>query len=406
MTHKYKPRDIAKVLAGALDNMPVVVLTGLRQTGKSTFLLHQNELKSRKYYSFDDLNVLDAARRNPEEFLSSPQPLTIDEAQKFPELLTYIKQKVDKNRKPGQFLLSGSSNFALLKNIAESLAGRAVYLTMYPFSHREICGNVNAPPVLAQFLDTGNFPKKDVTTITWRDVITGGMPTVCLGGVKNPDVWFKGYEQTYVERDIRSLSQVADLSAFRNLLRLAAFRNTQILNQSELARDAKLNVMTTIRYVSLLETSYLIQRIPPYLRNPATRLIKSPKIYITDSGLASYLTGMRGIESSRPFSGALWESYTAQNLASIISSNLPNAEIAYWNIQGRYEVDFIIETGGRTIAIEVKSGSRWRTEDLTGLKAYMNNSQNCTAALLVYNGKEVLKLENKIWAVPISLLLS
>ena len=239
----YKPREISSFLLKAAESMPVVVLSGMRQTGKSTLLQHLPEFSQRRYLTFDDFNTLEAARRNPESLISGDGPLTIDEAQKFPEILSVIKRQVDRLRRPGQFILSGSANFLLLKNIAETLAGRAVYLTLYPFSRREILGIANEP-VLIHFLKTGRFPKREVKSIPWKDVIKGGMPSVCLGQVKEPKIWFQGYEQTYLERDIRSLSQVGDLIAFKNLLHLVSLRNAQILKQSELARDAKLNVMS------------------------------------------------------------------------------------------------------------------------------------------------------------------
>lgn len=402
----YKPREISKVLTEVLENMPVVVLSGMRQAGKSTLLLNQPELRSRRYMTFDDFGVLEAAKRNPEELVAGEDPLTIDEAQKYPELLNVIKREVDKRRKPGRFLLSGSANFLLLKKVAESLAGRAVYLTLHPFTRREINGNTKEIPAIVFFLQKGIFPKRDIKPINWQEIMKGGMPSVCLREVKKPGIWFHGYEQTYLERDIRTLSQVADLVSFRRLLQLVALRNTKVLNISELARDAKLNVVTTSRYLSLMETSFILIRMPPYLGNRSSRLIKSPKIYLSDTGLASYLAGIKSLELNETLRGVLLESYVAQNLEGILSAHYPDARVTYWNIQGRYEVDFIIEVGSETIAIEVKNGSRWQERDLAGLKAYLNSDKRCRAAILAYNGNEVVKLEAKILAVPISMLLS
>lgn len=402
----YKPREVSKILCEALDNMPVVVLSGMRQTGKSTLLLNQKELKNRKYYNFDDFATLQAARRNPEEFISGKEPITIDEAQKFPEILTVIKRSVDKMRKPGRFLLSGSANFLLLKSISESLAGRAVYLILHPFTRREIRGFIGKTPAIIHFLDKGIFPKCTIGPISWQEIITGGMPSVCLGEVKKPHVWFRGFEQTYLERDIRSLSQVTDLVSFRHLLQLAALRNAQILKQSELARDAKLNVMTTSRYLSLMETSFIIFRMQPYLRNRSSRLIKSPKLYLSDTGLASYLLGIKGCDINEPFKGVLLENYINQNLQGIFSAYNPDIKISHWNVQGRYEVDFIVESNNKTIAIEVKYGSRWQDHDLAGLKAYISSSKNCYAGILAYQGNEIVKLEEKILAVPVHRLIS
>lgn len=402
----YKARENSKVLLEAAENMPVVVLSGMRQTGKSTLLQHLPELAKRRYITFDDYNTLEAARRNPEELLAGERPITIDEAQKFPEILSVIKRQVDRNRKPGQFILSGSANFLLLKNIAESLAGRAVYLTLYPFSRREKLGITGTEPSLIHFVKTGKFPKRNFQSIHWRDVMAGGMPTVCLTGIKQPQVWFRGYEQTYLERDIRSLSQVADLISFRNLLHLVALRDAQVLKQSELARDAKLNVMTTSRYLSLMEASFVLFRLPPHLRNRTSRLVKSSKVYLADTGLAAFLVGLRTIDEHEPLKGALWENYILQNLQSILSAHSPDAAVTYWNIQGRYEVDFIIEVENKTIAVEVKQGTRFRDDDLMGLKAYLASSKKCMGGLLAYNGTEVLKLDERMWAVPAGLLLS
>ena len=386
--------------------MPVVILSGMRQTGKSTLLLNQPQLRKRRYISFDDFNTLEAARSNPQELLSGKEPITIDEAQKHPEILDVIKKEVDKDRKPGRFLLSGSANFLLLKKVSESLAGRAVYITLHPFTRREMLGLIKERPALGYFIDTGAFPKRNIKPVSLKEVLKGGMPSVCLGQVKKPQVWFRGYEQTYLERDIRTLSQVADLVSFRNLLQLVALRNTKVLNISELARDAKLNVVTTSRYLSLMETSFILSRIQPYLKNKTSRLIKAPKLYLSDTGLSAYLEGIKESDLSETMRGALLEGYVAQNLAGILSAYYPDAKIAYWNIQGRYEVDFIIEIGGQTIAIEVKSGSRWKESDLQGLKPYLASNKNCLGGLLAYNGHDVLKLSKNIWAVPVNLLLS
>ena len=386
--------------------MPVVVLSGMRQTGKSTLLHYLPPFSLRTYVSFDDYNTLDAAQRNPEGLIVKGQLLTIDEAQKFPDILTVIKQAVDKNRRPGMFILSGSANFLLLKNISESLAGRAVYFTLYPFTYREIHNQTQRLPALIHFMEKNIFPEYTIPPLTPQNILAGGMPQICLGEVKKPDIWFRGYEQTYLERDIRALSQVGDLMAFRHLLQLIAMRNACILNQSELARDAKLNVMTTSRYISLLESSCVIFRLYPYLANKASRLIKSPKVYLSDTGLAAYLSGIKERDMHGPLSGALLENYVAQNLLGILSSHEPDAQLTYWNIQGRFEVDFIIEYGHETIAIEVKNSTRWKERDLVGIKAFMETSKNCRAGILAYTGSQILQLEKNLWAVPLTLLIS
>jgi predicted AAA+ superfamily ATPase len=406
---EYLERELTSTVLSAIGEMPVVVITGMRQTGKTTFLQRQPEFEKRRYVTFDDFPQREAARSDPEGFVSSGDPLTIDEAQKCPEILTAIKKVVDKRRIPGQFLLSGSANFALLRGMTESLAGRSVYYEMRPFDRREIARQTGERSFLERFFKTQEIPKnRNIKPIQPEDILNGGMPTVCLGEVKNRVLWFKGYEQTYLERDIREISRVENIMAFRTLLHLAALRTGQLLSLSEIGRDAKLAAATTSRYLSLFEASFLITRVTPYLRNRASRLIKSPKLYINDSGLACYLAGIEGMNpsSNEPLMGRMFETYIAQNLSGIIDGKWTEARLYFWSLQGRHEVDFVVEAGNHCIALEVKSGSRWQDRDLAGLRAFLSTTPHCKAAILGYNGVEPVKLGEKIWALPLSLLLS
>lgn len=402
----YIKRDIADTVTAALCEMPVVVITGMRQTGKSTFLQNQPELKGRRYITFDDFAQLEAAKSDPDGFVNTDEPLTIDEAQRCPEVLIAIKKRVDKKRQPGQFLLSGSANFALLKGMSESLAGRAVYFTLHPMSVRELNKQISKEPFLYRFFKSQSIAGiKGGRIIKAEDILQGGMPSVCLGEVKNRGIWFKGYEQTYLERDVRELSRITDIISFRNLLHLAALRTGQLLSPSAIGRDAKLSTATTSRYLSLLEISFIINRMPPYLKNRASRLIKSPKMYISDSGMACYLAGIKSLEDE-PFKGAMFETYAAQNLSAIINARLTDAQLYFWNVQGRHEVDFIIESENKCIAVEVKAAARWTDKDLSGVRAFLSQTPQCIAAVLAYNGTESVRLGDKIWAIPISTVLS
>jgi predicted AAA+ superfamily ATPase len=398
-------REISRLLNEALENMPVVAISGMRQTGKSTLLKNQLELNDYTYFTFDDYNTLEAAKRNPEQFIEQSEKMIIDEVQKLPELLPVIKQSVDRKRVPGKYVLSGSANILLLKNVSESLAGRAIYLTLAPFSRREIL-RCQGEPFLVEVLKTKKLKMRKFIDVTWKEIITGGMPSVCLGETKKPIYWFRGYEQTYLERDIRGLTHVADMISFRNLIQLVAIRNASLLNQSELSRDVKLNAMTTGRYLSLLETTFVINRIQPYLRNHSSRIIKSPKVYISDTGLAFHLSGLSENSMISRLKGALYENYVFQNMQSILSSHLPDVRIYYWNIQGRHEVDFIVENGEETVAVEVTSASNWQAKDLSGLHSFLSSSKNCTMGIVAYAGTKLLQIEKNIWAVPIALLLS
>lgn len=388
--------------------MPVVVVTGMRQTGKSTMLEMDRSLRGRNYVSFDDFAQLAAAREDPDGFVRSHDLLTIDEAQKCPEILTAIKRAVDEDRTPGRFLLSGSANFSMLKGVSETLAGRAVYFVLHPFTRREITGKALEKPFLRDFFDKLEVPDVKATPVDWREVLTGGMPPVCLHQAGDMGFWFKGFEQTYLERDIREFSLIGNVIPFRNLLHLAALRTGQLLSVSQLGRDAKLKAATAARYLSILEASFVIRRVSPYLRNRSSRLIKSPKMYVSDSGLACHLAGIResDIEREHPLKGALFETYMAQNLAGLIDSCWPDAELGFWHVQGRHEVDFVIEDGGKCLALEMKSGTRWSEGDLSGLRAFLAKTPHCKAAILAYNGDSAVRLGERLWAIPLGMVLS
>jgi hypothetical protein len=387
----------------------VVVVTGLRQAGKSTFLLKDPVFQGRRYLSLDDFATLESARRDPEGLLAGDEPVTIDEAQRCPELVIAIKRAVDRRRTPGRFLLSGSASFALLRGVGESLAGRAVHLTLHPFTRRERRRKLAEEPFLTRFLEKPFLPAGVRTEpISGEEVLDGGMPPVVLRQVTDRRWWFLGYEQTYLERDVRELSQVGDLITFRNFLRLAALRTGQVLNQSEIARDAKLSSSTAARYLGILEASFILHRLPPFLRNKASRLIKSPKLFMSDSGIAAHLTGVKelGPLSDEPLNGRLFETFVAQNLAGILASHASTAELCFWHVQGRQEVDFVIAAGRRSIAIEVKAASRFDDRDLSGLRAFAATTRGTEAQILAYNGTAAVSLGDRLYAIPLALLLS
>ncbi len=405
----YFRRDFASSVLSALEEMPVVVITGMRQTGKTTFLQREPGLTKRRYITFDDFAQLAAAKSDPGHFVTPEEPIIIDEAHKCPEIFPAIKRAVDRKRIPGQFLLSGSANFAFLKKVTESLAGRAVYFEMHPFNRREVFRRRDSFPFLKHFFENpAGIKAGDFKPIHTEEILDGGMPSVCLREVNDRFVWFKGYEQTYLERDIREISQVENLIAFRNLLHLVALRTGQLFSASQIGRDAKLSAPTTSRYLSLLETTFVITRLAPYLRNRASRLIKSPKIYISDAGLACYLAGLErsDLNPSESYLGQMLETYIAQNLLAILSSQWKEARLHFWSIQGRYEVDFVIEAGRSCMALEIKSGTKWDEKDLASLRAFVARTPHCKIAILGYNGKDAVRLGDRIWVLPLGLILS
>ena len=402
----YLAREATPRLLRALRTLPVVVLSGLRQSGKSTLLQHEAGLARRHVYlTLDDFATLAAAQFSPESLLA--RATILDEVQRCPDLFVAIKTQVDLRRRPGRFILSGSANLALLGRVSETLAGRAGYFTLHPMTRREQRGDTARPPMLAKFLEIQAVPPGPADPLTEREVLRGGLPPACLGPRAGVAEWFRGYVQTYIERDVRQLSQITDLVAFRTLTQLAALRTAQVLAVSTLARDAKLNAVTAGRYLDLLEASFLIRRLPPFLKNRATRLVKSPKLYFTDSGVAAHLSGITSLEPGRDdlHRGALFETYVAQNFAALLEAHVPEAHLSYWHEQGRYEVDFVIEVGRRVFAIEVKAATRWRDGDLAGLRAFLDRTPACVAAVLAYNGKEAAKLGDRLFAIPIGALL-
>lgn len=403
----YLPREITARLIRARTYMPVVVLSGLRQIGKSTLLQCEHTLTQGLIYrTLDDFATLAGARSAPEALLE--QAAVIDEVQRCPDLLLALKQKIDASRRTGEYILSGSANLALLGKVSETLAGRAAYFTLHPMTRRERNNTTAREPFLISFLRNQSLPAVKSHPIKDEEVFSGGLPPACLGAKENRAEWFRSYVQTYIERDVRQISQITDLISFRTLAQLAALRTGQVLVISSLARDAKLNAATTGRYLNLLETSFLIRKLPPFLKNRSSRLIKSPKLYFADSGLAAWMCGLNSFERGRDdlLRGSLFETYIAQNFFALLDAYLPDAQLSYWHEQGRHEVDFIIEYNRAVFAIEVKTTTRWNETDLASLRTFLERTPTCQAALLVYNGTEAVKLDDRLYAIPMGTLLT
>ncbi|MBI5835119.1 MAG: ATP-binding protein [Armatimonadetes bacterium] len=403
----YLPREMTGRLARAMAVLPVVVLSGLRQAGKSTLLRHESSLAAtHDYRTLDEFATLAAAQADPDSLLAGP--VVIDEVQRCPELLMAIKRAVDSERRNGHYVLSGSANLALLGHVAETLAGRAGYLTLHPMARRERRGETEQEPFLTRFLRDPALPGDVLPPLGDDEVLAGGLPPACLAPPDGRAEWFRAYVQTYVERDLRQISQITDLVAFRLLAQLAALRTGQMLNASALGREARLTATTTARYLDLLETSFLVRRLPPHLRNRGSRLVKTPKLYFTDSGLAAHLAGMDNLSpgTDDALRGALYETYVGQNLAALLECHRPDARLSYWQEQGRHEVDFVIEDGARTLAIEVKAASHFGPGDLAGLRAFIDRAPQVNAGILAYNGETSVSLGDRLWAISLAQLLA
>ncbi len=408
------PRLLEPALVAALRRFPVVVLTGARQTGKTTLVASGALAKDRTFRPLDDYDVLERALQHPELLVQEAERLTLDEVQRAPGMLLAIKRAVDQSRDPGRFLLAGSANLLMMRRVSESLAGRAVYLTLWPMTEAEKQGRPEAGPW------DGWLAAPDVRGVRKRTapgpavgdwasrILAGGYPVPALAAEQaEREQWFDGYVRTYLERDLQDIASISSLADFRRLMRLAALRVGQMLNQSELGRDAALPQATAHRYLNLLETSCQIVRLPAYAVSRSKRLVKTPKLYWTDTGLAAHLAGMtervRSREAEVP--GAFFENLILTQMLAWRETVVPRPEIYYWRTHGGIEVDFVIEAGRRLLPVEVKSGHRVRPEDIRGLQAFLDeHSRAAPFGILLYGGGEALLLAERLVAVPMSSL--
>lgn len=396
------PRLVQPELTERMGVMPAVVVTGARQTGKST-LAATLAPGSRRYASLDDLDVLDAARRDPEALVGGSGAVTLDEVQREPSILAAVKRAIDRDRKPGRFLLMGSANLLLMRQVSESLAGRASYLTLWPMTRREQRGDGRAgrwEELLAareeDWLDL--LVASDDEPEDWRQLARrGGFPTPALelGTARERTIWFDGYVRTYLERDLQDLAAITALPDFRRLMRAACLRLGQLVNQTELGRDVSLPQATVHRWLNLLETSYLLVRVPAYAVNRTKRLIKAQKLYWGDTGIALHLAG------DAELGGAVLENLVLADLLAWRDARLERAELTYWRTTNGEEVDFVVETAGKLLPIEVKAGARPRLSDAAHLRSFRAEyGEKARAALLLHTGSTLEWLAPDVLAVP------
>ena len=407
MAEQVLPRLVTPSLNHRLRVMPAVVVTGARQAGKST-LAQELTPGNRRFITLDDLDALDAAQRDPELLVGGDQPVTIDEVQREPNLLHAVKLAVDRQRQPGRFLLTGSANLLMMQRVSESLAGRASYLTIWPMTRREQqgLGRAGIWDKLMQAPDR-DWPAllhdQSARPEDWRSLARrGGFPTpaIHLADAESRAVWFDGYVRTYLERDLQRLSSIAALPDFRRLMRAACLRLGQLVNQTELGRDVGLPQPTVRRYLNLLETSYLLIRLPAYAVNRTKRLIKSPKIYWGDTGVALHLS-----QETQP-RGAHLENLVLHDLLAWRDARLDLAEIFYWRTTIGEEVDFVVETGDRLLPIEVKATTRPRRRDTTALRTFQAEyGDRSRAGLLLHTGTLIDWITPNILATPWSRLI-
>lgn len=401
------PRFVSCNLQDRLRVMPAVVVTGARQTGKST-LVQDLTPGERRYFSLDDLDALDAARRDPQSLVGGERPVTLDEVQREPDLLHAVKREIDRRRRPGWFLLTGSANLLLMHRVSESLAGRASYLTLWPMTRREQRG-LGRCGLWEELLGAHDRDWLDLVATQpdrhedWRALARRGgfpVPAVHLKTAAERAIWFDGYVRTYLERDLQEISAIAALPDFRRLMQAACLRLGGLVNQTDLGRDAALPQPTVRRYLNLLETSHLLVRLPAYAVNRTKRLIKSPKLYWGDTGVALHLAG--NIEPG----GVHLENLVLHDLLAWRDSRPDRVEVFYWRTTVGEEVDFVIEAGGRLLPIEIKATGRPRLGDTARLRTFRAEYGNkARSGLLLHTGNTLEWLTPDVLAAPWSKVL-
>ena len=359
----YIPRSLEAVVKEVTKEYPVVLVTGPRQVGKTTMLQKLMEGTERSYVSLDDLNERAMAKNDPELFLQLHQPpVLIDEVQYAPELFTYIKIYVDKYHDSGAFWLTGSQVFKLMQGMQESLAGRVAVLSMTSLSQAEVYGqNMEPFQVALQELSVRKEQRKptDAKGIFER-IFRGSMPAIVSGAYSNSQIFYNSYLSTYIERDVRELSETIDSLKFFRFITAVAARSSQMLNVAEIAQDADINQVQAKAWLGILETLGIIFYLHPYSNNLLKRLVKTPKLYFYDTGLVCYLTKWSNAETLE--CGARLENYVVSEIAKTYLNCGKEPFMYYYRDKDAKEIDIVIEHDGVLNPIEIKKTSNPGTE--------------------------------------------
>jgi len=401
----YIRRSLEPVVEKAISEFPAVVILGPRQSGKTTLLKY---LYASRFtlVSLEPPDVRAAANHDPRGFLALyPPPVIFDEIQSAPGLLPYIKEQVDANRdRPGQFILTGSQNLLLMQQVTESLAGRSAVLKLLPLSQREILGD----PLKPLGWETSPAPHLVETTThlgLWDGILRGSYPELVNHPERDARLWQASYVQTYLERDVRNLRNIGDLTLFQTYLRALANRSAQLLNLSELARDVGISVSTAKDWLSILEASFQVFILRPYFVNIGKRLVRSPKVYFMDTGLLCYLVGLREPRhaASGPMGGALFENLVAAELYKTMLHRGEQPVLYFWRTASGSEVDFIVETHNQLIPLEVKLSATPRAEMARGIASFRKDfGDRVGAGYVIHPGNTILPLGEGTLALPFS----
>lgn len=413
-------RAIQPRLRAALADSPVVLLHGARQTGKTTLirdLLDHDQSKrvSRRYLTLDTAAVLAAATGDPEGFISGLDgPVAIDEIQRAPELFRAIKASVDQDRRPGRFLLTGSANMLALPRLSESLAGRIDITPLWPLSQSEIEGAASKRPgesfidrAFGRAFGVGADSSRSTRRAILGRVSRGGYPEAITR--KDPDrraAWYDSYITTILQRDVKELSSIEDLGSLPRLLRLLATRPGSLLNFADLSRSVGLPQTTLKRYFTVLESTFLVHLVPPWSTNLGTRLVKSPKVHLIDTGLACALVGQPDLEDDSPLIGPMLESFVVTELLKQASWSRTRAELLHFRTQTGREVDIVLEDRkGRLVGIEVKASASVDGSDFAGLRTLAEMAPGrLVRGIVLHTGAEMVPFGKNLVAAPATML--
>jgi predicted AAA+ superfamily ATPase len=380
----YIKRLLSPVLKECIKQFPAILITGPRQSGKTTFLLHELG-KNFKYISFDDPLERNFALSDPKGFLDrfSNEPVILDEIQYAPEILPYLKIRIDKERmKTGRWILTGSQQFQLMKNVSESLAGRVAVLDLYPFSLLE-----------------ARTQKDRLESIIWN----GSYPEPSLYPKKR-DIWIRSYIQTYIERDVRQLQNIKDMRLFEVFLGLCAAHHSQMLNTASLSRECGVSLPTIKTWSSVLEASYICCLLPPYYKNYGKRLIKTPKLYFIDSAIVCELTRQPDGKSAKAgaMGGAIFEGLMISEAVKVFALKGKKANIFYWRSHDGLEVDLIIQIGAKLYPVEIKLTATPTLKHLEPINKFktLAGKDAAETGLIVCSVKEKTILPSNNIAIP------
>jgi predicted AAA+ superfamily ATPase len=401
-------------LLEALQDTPVVLIHGSRQCGKTTLAQSIGELHGYHYITLDDDNQLQAAKYDPVGFIQGmPEKVIIDEIQRAPELFTSIKASVDKNRKPGRFILTGSANVLLLPQLADSLAGRMEIIHLRPLAGSEIA---NVKPTLIQQLFDADFGN-NMNTNGYSRLGESLADYICKGGYpaaitrssdKRRSIWYRDYITSILQRDIKDISNIRNLEILPKLLTLSASQTARLFNASDLAAPFGISRPTIRDYLALLEQIFLIEQLQPWHSNRLSRLIKTPKMHMTDTGLACSLMGInsQSLWQDKALLGQLLETFIYQELRKYADWHDEALSFFHFRNKDKVEVDIIIEQNRKLVGVEIKAAATITSSDFKGLRKLQDaTAEQFAAGVVFYDGENILPFGERLFALPISMLI-